>query len=162
MIRSHLGYVLLAGAVMTAACDDGNRNSAVGDTRPDAAATARAGGTSNTSDNPPMNMERRDGDVMDRERATGTSGAIERNADALAEAGRDGTITMKIQASYASDATVKGMNIDVDTNDGVVTLSGRVASAAEKDVAERIAKQTEGVKRVVNQLKVGREAGAGR
>lgn len=158
MFRTHLAYALLAGAVVTAACDNGNRNSAVGDTRPDAAATSRANGTTNATDNPPATTAPRDRDIrIERDdRATGTSGALERNADAIAEAGRDGTITMKIQADYALNDVVKSTDIDVDTRDGVVTLTGRVNSAREKDEAEQIARQTEGVRRVVNQLKVGR------
>jgi osmotically-inducible protein OsmY len=67
----------------------------------------------------------------------------------------DPWITTKIQAKYFLDADVKGHRIDVDTNNGVVTLKGTVASAEHKSEAEQIAKQTEGVKRVINQLTVG-------
>jgi osmotically-inducible protein OsmY len=44
--------------------------------------------------------------------------------------------------------------VDVDRN--VVTLRGTVETAMEKAEAERIAKETEGVTRVNNQLKVGK------
>jgi osmotically-inducible protein OsmY len=67
----------------------------------------------------------------------------------------DSWITTKIQAKYFLDADVKGHRIDVDTSNGVVTLNGTVASAERKSEAEQIARQTEGVKRVVNQLIVG-------
>jgi osmotically-inducible protein OsmY len=67
----------------------------------------------------------------------------------------DPWITTKIQAKYFLDVDVKGHRIDVDTNNGIVTLKGTVGSADQKSEAEQIARQTEGVKRVINQLKIG-------
>lgn len=67
----------------------------------------------------------------------------------------DAWITMKIQAKYFLDADVKGRQIDVDTVNGVVTLKGTVKDAQQKQEAEQIARETEGVKRIVNQLAVG-------
>jgi osmotically-inducible protein OsmY len=66
----------------------------------------------------------------------------------------DPWITMKIQSKYFLDADVKGHLIDVDTRDGVVTLKGRVENAQQKHEAEQIARETEGVTRVNNQLTV--------
>jgi osmotically-inducible protein OsmY len=66
----------------------------------------------------------------------------------------DPWITMKIQAQYFLDADVKGRQIDVDTRNGVVTLKGAVDNAQQKQEAEQIARETEGVKRVLNQLTV--------
>jgi hyperosmotically inducible protein len=62
---------------------------------------------------------------------------------------------MKIQSKYFLDADVKGRQIDVDTNNGIVMLKGTVDNAQQKQEAEQIARETEGVKRVVNQLVVG-------
>jgi hyperosmotically inducible protein len=42
----------------------------------------------------------------------------------------------------------------VDSNKGVVTLTGNVRSAAEKQRAVKIARETEGVKSVVDRLKI--------
>lgn len=67
----------------------------------------------------------------------------------------DPWITMKIQARYFLDNEVKGHEIDVDTNKGVVTLKGSVETAQQKQEAELIARETEGVTRVINQLTVG-------
>jgi hyperosmotically inducible periplasmic protein len=66
----------------------------------------------------------------------------------------DPWITMKVQSQYFLDPEIKGHQIDVDTNNAVVLLKGTVASDALKQQAERIAKDTEGVARVVNQLTV--------
>ena len=67
----------------------------------------------------------------------------------------DPWITMKIQSKYFLDAEVKGRQIDVDTRNGVVTLKGQVDNEQQKKEAEQIARETEGVKRVNNQLTVG-------
>jgi hyperosmotically inducible protein len=66
----------------------------------------------------------------------------------------DPWVTMKIQAKYFLDADVKGRQIDVDTRNGVVTLKGTVENTQQKQEAEQIAGETEGVRRVVNQLAV--------
>ena len=67
----------------------------------------------------------------------------------------DEWITMKVQAQYFLDQTIKGRQIEVNTRGGVVTLTGSVTSALEKQQAEQIARETDGVRRVVNQLTVG-------
>jgi osmotically-inducible protein OsmY len=72
----------------------------------------------------------------------------------------DGLITSTIQAKYFASSDVKGHQIDVDTNDGVVTLHGRVDNDAQKQAAEQIARGVDGVARVDNQLSVGATATA--
>ncbi len=66
----------------------------------------------------------------------------------------DGMITAKVKAAPLADADVKGLRIDVDTKDGVVTLKGTADKAASSDRAVRIAHDTSGVKSVDNQLVV--------
>lgn len=82
------------------------------------------------------------------------------------EAGRatsDAWITTKIQSQFFGDRVVKARDIDVSTNNGTVTLMGRVDSTEEKSRAEQVAMQTEGVRSVDNQLVVGpREVARGR
>lgn len=76
-----------------------------------------------------------------------------------AQAGRavgDAAITSAVKTRFLADTTVKGMKVDVDTDNGVVTLNGTVSSRAEADRAMMLARNTEGVKSVVNNLKVGR------
>jgi osmotically-inducible protein OsmY len=80
----------------------------------------------------------------------------QRRMDPIRDLSRpDEWITMKIQSKYFLDTDVKGRQINVDTAEGVVTLKGTVMTEAEKSLAESIAKDTEGVTRVVNQLTVG-------
>ncbi len=105
-----------------------------------------------------------------RQKPTGTTGTIdtaaarERGAElaekaataaakveqTVAEAG----ITAKIKAKMALDDYVKARAIDVTTSGSTVTLSGHVRSADERDRAVRLARETEGVTRVVDQLQI--------
>ena len=66
----------------------------------------------------------------------------------------DPWITTKIQSQDFIDAAVKSLAVNVDTNDGVVTLTGTVATSKDRKAAEDIAKQTNGVKRVVNNITI--------
>jgi osmotically-inducible protein OsmY len=68
---------------------------------------------------------------------------------------KDSVITTKIKAEYAKDKEVSALKIHVDTDDkGIVTLSGNAKSSAEADKAVMIAKKTEGVVSVTNNIKV--------
>jgi hyperosmotically inducible periplasmic protein len=66
----------------------------------------------------------------------------------------DPGITSAVKAKLLADSTVSGLRIDVDTENGVVTLTGDVKSKAEADRAIMLARNTDGVTRVVNHLKV--------
>jgi hyperosmotically inducible protein len=68
----------------------------------------------------------------------------------------DAAITTAVKSKFLADSDVPGMKIDVDTSNGVVTLNGTVPSAAEKRRAVQIAKETDGVKSVKDNLKVGK------
>jgi osmotically-inducible protein OsmY len=66
----------------------------------------------------------------------------------------DGWITAKVSAKLSDEKLLKDSNVDVDTNDRIVTLKGAVASPAAKQRAVAIASGTEGVTRVDDQLAV--------
>lgn len=66
----------------------------------------------------------------------------------------DGVIVTKVKAKLAADGDINPFNIDVDSNDGVVTLQGTVAKDSARSGAEQHARDTEGVRRVVNLIKV--------
>ena len=67
----------------------------------------------------------------------------------------DSEITTAVKADFVKDDDVKARDIDVTTNEGVVTLTGRVHTSDESAKAERIARGVNGVKNVRNLLKVG-------
>jgi hyperosmotically inducible protein len=77
------------------------------------------------------------------------------------EAITDASITTKIKADFVDEKSLKGSDINVDTNDHVVTLKGTVASSAGKARAEQIAKNTKGVTKVVNTLTIASKETAG-
>jgi cytoskeletal protein RodZ len=68
----------------------------------------------------------------------------------------DARLTAKIKAKMALDDYVKARSIDVTTNGSTVTLSGKVATPFEHDRAVRLARETVGVTRVIDQLQVGK------
>lgn len=67
----------------------------------------------------------------------------------------DAWIHSKITAKLVTDKDTPARKINVDVDNNVVTLRGTVESDAAKSEAGRIAQETDGVKRVVNLLKVG-------
>jgi hyperosmotically inducible protein len=80
-------------------------------------------------------------------KATGAAGKV---GDAMGES----ALTAKIKSKMALDDHVNARAIDVDTSGSVVTLTGVVASARERERALTLARDTQGVTRVVDQLHV--------
>ena len=66
----------------------------------------------------------------------------------------DRTITTAVKAKLIEDKRTGGLSINVDTLNGAVQLSGFAKSQQEKDVAGMIARNTQGVREVRNNLVV--------
>lgn len=66
----------------------------------------------------------------------------------------DAGITTSVKSKLAADDTVKAYQVDVDTSNGVVTLSGDVETATQKEHAVEVARNTEGVRDVIDRLRV--------
>jgi hyperosmotically inducible periplasmic protein len=66
----------------------------------------------------------------------------------------DASITAKVNAGLAKDKDLSAVKIDVDTQNGVVTLSGPAPTATAKARAAEIARDVKGVSSVNNQLTV--------
>lgn len=82
-----------------------------------------------------------------------------KNRDKVATTASNATLTTKVKSALASDAGAKTMtNINVDSNNGVVTLKGKVDSAELKKKAGEIAKKVDGVKSVKNELRVEKKS----
>jgi hyperosmotically inducible protein len=60
----------------------------------------------------------------------------------------DAWITTKVKSEFAATKGIHATDISVDTSDGVVTLSGTVASTHEKTKAVKVARAVKGVKNV--------------
>src|ERR671937_338176 len=67
----------------------------------------------------------------------------------------DATITARVKTALLNDPDVGAMKIDVDTTQGVVTMSGVVKNKAEESRAIELARKTPGVKDVKSTLQVG-------
>jgi hyperosmotically inducible protein len=63
----------------------------------------------------------------------------------------DTWITSKVKSTFLADSELSGIDIKVETNQGVVTLSGVVASAAEHDLAVAKAKEIRGITAVASE-----------
>jgi hyperosmotically inducible protein len=72
---------------------------------------------------------------------------------------QDATITASVKSKLLWNSHTDGLDIHVDTNHGQVTLTGTVATTMEKDLAGRVAKNTNDVLGVTNQLTVSGKPG---
>jgi BON domain-containing protein len=151
MKRIFLGIISIAAlAVSFSACNNSNYN-----------ANANANGNYNRAVNANTNAN---ANTSPTPRA-GTREEYERNRERYQreakEAGRtvgsganDLWLWVKTRFDLAAADDLRDSTINVDVDNDVVTLTGTVASAAQKARAEAVAKSVEGVKSVKNLLKV--------
>jgi hyperosmotically inducible protein len=66
----------------------------------------------------------------------------------------DSAITTELKGKFLAEKGLDSMDIKVVTNKGVVTLRGQVVRESQSDTAERIARETKGVRKVVNKISV--------
>ena len=105
------------------------------------------------SDAPPANTE--PGAVGAAPGDTGTAppvAVVQDNPGTAGSTVADGAVTAKVKAALLADPLVKGLAIDVDTRDGVVSLTGKVSGAAERAKALEVARNIEGVRSVTDRL----------
>jgi len=76
------------------------------------------------------------------------------NKETIGQSLEDAWIHTKVVAKLITDSQTPERKINVDVVDGAVTLRGQVDTAEGKSEAERLAKNTDGVKSVKNELKV--------
>jgi hypothetical protein len=72
----------------------------------------------------------------------------------IGSGGNDFYLFSKIHGEMGQDEQLKNSNIVVNISDGVVTLSGTVATPEQKARAEQLAHGVEGVKSIKNQLRI--------
>jgi hyperosmotically inducible protein len=83
--------------------------------------------------------------------------AAARATDAATKVGDtvgDSALTAKIKSKMVLDDEVAARGIDVDTSGTIVTLTGVVRSAVERDRAVQLARETKGVTKVIDKLRV--------
>jgi hyperosmotically inducible periplasmic protein len=151
-MRSRItGFIAVAAlAVLLPGCDN-TANSNVTTNRnanANAVATATPTPVANTNSNRAptrseyeANKERYNREAKESGRKVGTGA-------------NDTWLWIKTRFDLAAADDLRDSTINVDVDNDIVTLSGTVASAAQKTRAEAVAKAVEGVKGVKNQLKV--------
>jgi hyperosmotically inducible periplasmic protein len=87
--------------------------------------------------------------------ASGTVDKARAVARTAEQAVTDRWITAKVKTHFVGPTLMP--DVTVETRDHVVTLKGNVPSSAERERAAGLARDTDGVTRVVNQLEVRSE-----
>ena len=134
---------LLLGCDNTANTNaNANRNANLASPSPTVAANANTNSNrAPTREETEANRERYNREAKESGRKVGTGA-------------NDTWLWVKTRWDLATADDLRDSTINVDVDNDVVTLSGTVASAAQKTRAEQVAKAVEGVKSVRNQLKV--------
>ena len=98
--------------------------------------------------------------LLDKERATALAQtvrgvqAVVNNITVNALKRADEAIRKDVETTLANDPAADVYEITTQVNDGVVTLSGKVQSHAERELATQLAKGIKGVREVKSQLEV--------
>lgn len=145
----------VAISLSLAACGDGtaNRNTNYnGNLNANLAASPSPTVAANANNTPPTREEyARDRERYDREAREQARGSGRTIGTGL----NDAWLWTKTRFDLATADDLRDSTINVDVENGVVTLTGTVASAAQKSRAEQVAKAVEDVTSVRNQLRVG-------
>lgn len=76
------------------------------------------------------------------------------SGETMGEKMDDATITSKVKMELMGNRGTSALHTDVDTTNGVVTLTGKAKTVSEKELATEVAKKVSGVKKVINDITV--------
>jgi hyperosmotically inducible protein len=149
-MRSRItGFIAVAAlAVLLPGCDNTANQNATVNANANAVATATATPVANTNSNRAPTRAEYEADKERYNREAKESGRK------VGTGANDTWLWIKTRFDLAAADDLRDSTINVDVDNDIVTLSGTVASAAQKTRAEAVAKAVEGVKSVRNQLKV--------
>ena len=155
MRRTITGLIAVAAlAVLIAGCEGTANDNRTANANTNANANATIAPTStpivNTNANTNRAPTRED---YERDRARYEREARE-SGRTIGSGANDGWLWVKTRFDLATADDLRDSTINVDVDNAVVTLTGTVASAAQKTRAEAVAKAVEGVTRVRNNLRV--------
>ena len=154
MRRRIEGMILLAAlALLVAACDRTANNNANANANAVVNANANATATPAAVANNNANRRAPTREEYDRDKARYEREAKE-SGRKVGSGANDGWLWVKTRFDLATADDLRDSTIDVDVDNGVVTLSGTVASTAQKARAEQVVTVVEGVRSVRNQLRV--------
>ena len=66
----------------------------------------------------------------------------------------DSAITTAIKSKFLAQKGLDSLDLKVETTNGVVTLRGQVTNTSQQNLAVKIARETDGVRKVVNKISV--------
>ena len=92
--------------------------------------------------------------AANRNRNSNANANANEGAKSGGDALSDAAITAQVKLALIADGRTSGFATDVDTRDGLVTLSGKVDTEQARTAADEVAKKVSGVKSVNNQLQV--------
>jgi len=154
MRRRIEGMILLAAlALLVAGCDRTANNNANANANAVVNANANATATPAAVANNNANRRAPTREEYDRDKARYEREAKE-SGRKVGSGANDGWLWVKTRFDLATADDLRDSTIDVDVDNGVVTLSGTVASTAQKARAEQVVTVVEGVRSVRNQLRV--------
>ena len=151
-----IGLIVTAAMAITFSACEGpeNRNANTNNANANRAAsptpTAVVNANTNTRTAPTREDYERDKERSDREARE----EARRSGRTVGTGLNDGWLWVKTRFDLAAADDLRDSTVNVDVDNAVVTLTGTVASAAQKTRAEQVVKTVEGVKSVRNQLKV--------
>ncbi len=89
-----------------------------------------------------------DNQLMVAKAKVSTAASVKNSAQKAGQEIADGWITTKVKSTFAYSSNVSGSDISVSTSSGIVTLTGKVRSGAERALAVELAQNVRGVKSV--------------
>ncbi len=147
--------ILTTAAAVFAACG-GTANNTANNTRTNVSNMAANNANMNHAVNSNTNTNRWNANVS-REEYERNRSEYERNKgneETIGQSLEDSWLWFKTKSALMTTSDLRDSTINVDVENGVITLKGTVASAAEKAKAKQVADGIEGRKKVVDQLKV--------
>ena len=66
----------------------------------------------------------------------------------------DSALTTKVKSALAADVSLKTLSLSVESEDGVVTITGKVKTQQDKDAVTNVVKNLSGVKSVHNNVTI--------
>lgn len=146
--------MLLAGAIAAAlslaACGDARNDNATRTSRTDKPASTSVTPADRVTADASAAAKRAENAA---ERA---ANRVENAGDKVAHAASDAATTAKVKARLMAEPGIDSLQIDVDTSNGRVTLSGEVDTPQHKARAKELAGSVEGVTGVVDRLAMKR------
>ena len=96
-------------------------------------------------------------DMDAAEAGKAVAGDLEQAAETVRDTSQDAFLTAKVKTALALSKSASAFGVDVDSDGGTVTLTGAVASNEIRAAVLEIARDTAGVREIVDRIRVDRK-----